>query len=345
MNTSMSIPHTITAVAPVRVCDVGGWTDTWFARTGAVCSIAINRMVRVIITTTPANVPFITFDIRNYQHVCSLAEARTHHPLLAVALDELPPPPDRTLNITIDSDMPPGSSTGTSAAVSVALLAALAATHGTTLPASELARRAHRLETVHLLQQSGVQDQIGAAFGGANAITITNYPETSVEQITLHDPFITAFNQQHTLYYYGKPHRSSDIHQQVIARITRDATSAHALDPMRHAASTAADALRANDLRGFATTLIRNTEAQSQLHPELVSDTAQRIIAIAQQHDAWGWKVNGAGGDGGSISLIATDHPQVRQQMHAELARALPHIVRIESAFCPHGVQVSINQD
>lgn len=339
---SSTTPQHVTAVAPVRVCDVGGWTDTWFARTGAVCSIAIDRMVRVSIALSSSPSPRITFDVRNYQQVLSLAQARVAHPLLAVALDELPPPSDYTLTITIDADLPPGSSTGTSAAVSVALLAALAACHGTTLSAAALAQRAHRLETVHLMQQSGVQDQLGAAFGGANFITITNYPETRVEHIDVDSPFIAAFNQQHTLFYYGKPHRSSDIHQQVIERITRAQSSVQALEPLRNAAIIAADSLRANDLRGFATTLIRNTEAQAQLHPDLVSETARRIIAIAQRHGAWGWKVNGAGGDGGSISLITSDDPLARQQMHAQLASELPHIVRIDSAFCPHGVQVSM---
>jgi len=34
-------PRVIRAEAPVRICDLGGWTDTWFAEHGAVCSIAV----------------------------------------------------------------------------------------------------------------------------------------------------------------------------------------------------------------------------------------------------------------------------------------------------------------
>lgn len=337
------IPHTISACAPVRVCDVGGWTDTWFARTGYVTSIAVNRLVRVTIRATPSRQTAVVFEVRNYHQTLSLAEARQQHPLLAVATDEISLPNGHTYTITIDADMPPGSSTGTSAAVSVALLAALASCNNIQLSAAELAHRAHRLETVHLGQQSGVQDQIGAAYGGANFITITDYPSTVVEHINLTETCITAFNQQHTLFYYGTPHRSSDIHQQVITRITREQSSVNALEPLRIAAKAAADALRRNDLRTFATTLIDNTEAQSQLHPELVNQTAHRIIAIAKHHDAWGWKVNGAGGDGGSISVIASDNPDTRRHMYATLAQELPHIVRIDSAFCPQGVQVTID--
>ncbi|MEY3989597.1 MAG: hypothetical protein RI985_678 [Chloroflexota bacterium] len=337
------IPQHIATFAPVRVCDVGGWTDTWFAQTGSVCSIAINRGVHVTIDTVPSTTTHIKFHVHNYQQTLSLDEARHHHPLLAVALDETPIPTGYAYTITIDADMPPGSSTGTSAAVSVALLAALAACNQTIVSAHTLAKQAHRLETVHLRQQSGVQDQIGTAFGGANLITITNYPETHVEHIDVGQAFVTAFNQQHVLFYYGKPHRSSDIHQQVIDRITREQSGLRALEPMRQAALTAAIALRAGDLRSFAATLIRNTEAQSQLHPDLVSATARQIIDIAKRYDAWGWKVNGAGGDGGSISLIASNNMQQRQLMRAHLAQELPHVVCIDSEFCAHGVQVTLN--
>ena len=31
----------INSVAPIRICDNGGWTDTWFAKFGAGCNIAV----------------------------------------------------------------------------------------------------------------------------------------------------------------------------------------------------------------------------------------------------------------------------------------------------------------
>ena len=38
----------VRAHAPVRVCDVGGWTDTWFGSPGQVCSIAVSPGVQVL---------------------------------------------------------------------------------------------------------------------------------------------------------------------------------------------------------------------------------------------------------------------------------------------------------
>jgi len=55
--------------------------------------------------------------------------------------------------------------------------------------------------------------------------------------------------------------------------------------------------------------MIANTEAQRALHPELIGERHQRVIDIARDHGAIGWKVNGAGGDGGSVTLLSDDNP------------------------------------
>ena len=55
--------------------------------------------------------------------------------------------------------------------------------------------------------------------------------------------------------------------------------------------------------------MIRNTEAQANLHETLVSETARQIFDMAKHYGAIGWKVNGAGGDGGSVTILSgPDH-------------------------------------
>jgi D-glycero-alpha-D-manno-heptose-7-phosphate kinase len=51
--------------------------------------------------------------------------------------------------------------------------------------------------------------------------------------------------------------------------------------------------------------MIANTEAQRSLHPELVGVDARRVIEFAAAQGAVGWKVNGAGGDGGSVTILS----------------------------------------
>ena len=40
----------VKAMAPARVCDFGGWTDTWFAKHGRVMNIAVDLYAKVIIS-------------------------------------------------------------------------------------------------------------------------------------------------------------------------------------------------------------------------------------------------------------------------------------------------------
>jgi len=62
-----------------------------------------------------------------------------------------------------------------------------------------------------------------------------------------------------------------------------------------------------------------NTEAQRRLHLDLISPEHQRIIDIAREHGALGWKVNGAGGDGGSVTILCGDVSQVKRTMIREI--------------------------
>jgi D-glycero-alpha-D-manno-heptose-7-phosphate kinase len=47
-----------------------------------------------------------------------------------------------------------------------------------------------------------------------------------------------------------------------------------------------------------------NTQWQSQMHPGILGEQAQLVIETAERCGAEGWKLNGAGGNGGSITLL-----------------------------------------
>jgi D-glycero-alpha-D-manno-heptose-7-phosphate kinase len=65
--------------------------------------------------------------------------------------------------------------------------------------------------------------------------------------------------------------------------------------------------------------MIDNTEAQAALHPSLVGAAAREVIETARWLGAIGWKVNGAGGDGGSLTLLSPD-PEARRRLEERLA-------------------------
>jgi D-glycero-alpha-D-manno-heptose-7-phosphate kinase len=267
----------VIATAPVRVCDVGGWTDTWFAGHGRVCSIAVRPGVRVEVRPGARDGAGALLD-------AVLAEAGVHD-----------------VHLVVTSAVPPGSSLGTSAAVVVAALAALG------VPRDELARRAHRVETEHLGLQSGVQDQHAAVDGGAALLTV-DYPDVERRRLAVPGSTWQALGERLVTCFLGE-HRSSAVHERVIADLTGDPRP---LEELRSLAGAAADALVAGDLLGYGRTLARSTEAQRSLHPSLVSAAAEQVIDAARAAGALGWKVNGAGGDGGTVTVLLGDDPLPR---------------------------------
>ena len=116
----------INAVAPIRVCDNGGWTDTWFSGHGRVFDIAVSPLVEVEVREYPTGSALdpVVLEVENYGDRYSMAD-RGRHPLLEAAIDAAHVPPDRPIVVRISSAAPAGSSTGTSAAVAVALIGAL----------------------------------------------------------------------------------------------------------------------------------------------------------------------------------------------------------------------------
>lgn len=315
----------ITATAPVRVCDVGGWTDTWFAGTGAVFSIAVEPVVEVQVRVAPARggpeVVVAAPDL-GQRSAFDVGAAPGTLPLLEAACEQAVVPGGCALEVTVRAGVPAGCGTGTSAAVVVALLGALDRLTPGTLPPAELAAAAHLVETERLGQQSGVQDQLAAAFGGINLFDV-RYPSARVTRIEVPEPELADLGARLALVWLGHPHRSSEVHEEVIARLSATGSGAPELDALRSAARSAALAAAAGDLAGLAAAMRSSTEAQRSLHPALVSDQAQALFDVAAAAGAIGWKVNGAGGDGGSLTLLAGPDPGATEALVAAVT-ALP---------------------
>ena len=292
----------IEASAPVRICDFGGWTDTWFGAPGRVLNLAVTPGVAVQVRES-VDPGVVALHVATYGDRYRVTPGDTsrvdRHPLLEAAIDACPPPPGIGVEITVDSAVPAGCAAGTSAAVTMAMLAALRAVRGESPPAREIAYAAHGLEVGVLGGESGIQDQLCVAFGGINYFEIEPYPEARVFPL----PAWGELEERLTVAYLGRAHDSAAIHRKVIADVTTRGPEVFA--PLRDAAVAAREAVAARDLEGFGRAMIRNTEAQASLDPALVGDAAHRVIESAAAQGASGWKVNGAGGDGGSITVLS----------------------------------------
>ena len=300
----------INAVAPIRVCDLGGWTDTWFAERGAVLNIGVYPYAEVQIypfETEPGTKRQVIIHAENFgERYIIYPEDMEYdrHPLLEASIDIMALPENLSFEINLFSMAPAGCSTGTSAAVSVALLGALDwLTPGRRTP-HEIAALAHRVETEKLGLQCGIQDQLASAYGGICFIEMFAYPHASVSQIVLPNSVWWELERRLLLVFLGRSHSSSEVHGRVIERFEQKGADKSALEPLRQAAYGGKEALYAADFAAFGRHMIANTEAQAALHPALVSEAATEVISLAREHGALGWKVNGAGGEGGSLTLL-----------------------------------------
>jgi len=339
----------ITATAPVRTCDCGGWTDTWFARHGAVFQVAVNPGVRVVVQVeaappgppAPVLLAAENFGDRYLFPVGVRPWAR--HALLEAAIESEGVPAGMAIEVSVRSAVPPGAATGTSGAVCVALIGALRALWGRSTDPYDVARAAHAVEVQLLGQQSGVQDQLGAAHGGISFIEIPEYPSAIRHAVGVSDKVHAALEQQLLLVYLGRAHSSTAIHEDVILGLDRPgSTGRAALDDLRAAAAAARGAVESGDLAALGEAMRACTEGQRRLHPSLVGSDAQRVIDSVAARGALGWKVNGAGGEGGSLAVLCPPGAGERAAIETAVAQASSAYQVLPTAIAPAGLQVEL---
>ncbi|HEU5103875.1 MAG TPA: GHMP kinase [Roseiflexaceae bacterium] len=335
----------INAVAPIRICDNGGWTDTWFAGHGKIFNIGVYPYVEVQVAIHPRETrpDWIMLHAENYGERYAIEPGQPsyqRHPLLEAAVEEVMPPEQYALEISIHSEVPAGASTGTSAAVSVALIGALDCLTPGRMTAHEVAYAAHRVETERLKLQSGIQDQLCAAYGALNYIDMFRYPYATVSQIQVPNSIWWELERRLVLIFLGKTHSSSAVHEQVIAGLESEGGSSPRLHALRRAAERSRDAIYAGDFTALGRAMIDNTTAQAELHTSLISDDARQLIAIAQEHGAIGWKVNGAGGEGGSVTLLCGPSASARRNLLRTIVEVNPLFQPIPTYLSRTGLRV-----
>jgi D-glycero-alpha-D-manno-heptose-7-phosphate kinase len=321
----------LNAAAPIRICDIGGWTDTWFAGHGTIFNIAVYPYVEVQIHLVDAAEleSRVVINLENFNERFAVDPkqlAYDKHPLIEAALDVMAIPEDVSFEVNIFSTAPPGASTGTSAAVSVALIGALDSLTSGRLSPHEVAMLAHSLETEKLGLQCGIQDQLCSAYGGINFIQMHAFPHASVSPVLVPNSIWWELEQRLAVVYIGTPHSSNEVHKMVIAGMGANASSDPRLEELRRLASQAKNAIYTGDFSLLGDTMNRNTDVQRAMHKDLVCPKFEEIISVSKSFGVLGCKVNGAGGDGGSVTILCGDVSQVKRTMIREIEQ--------ENALC-----------
>jgi D-glycero-alpha-D-manno-heptose-7-phosphate kinase len=199
---------------------------------------------------------------------------------------------------------------------------------------------AHKIETELLKQQCGIQDQIASAYGGINYIDMYEYPYSSVSQIRVSEKMWWELERRLSLIFIGDSHSSSEVHKMVINKLENSGPDSSELVTLRRAAEKSRDALYAEDLEALGGAMIENTEAQRALHPDLVGTKHQKIIEVARRHRALGWKVNGAGGDGGSVTILNRQSQLDKRTMIRDILEMDVGFRNIPINLCHFGLRV-----
>ncbi|MFX0106002.1 MAG: hypothetical protein ACFE75_10990 [Candidatus Hodarchaeota archaeon] len=290
--------------APVRICDIGGWTDTWFYPKGAVFNICVDLYSYVRIVPTNKNkINIISENLELKAEIKDFRDIRYdgNLDLLKAAIKSMNI--KNGMNIYVRTDAPPSCGTGTSASLAVALIAALAHFSNKNLTPEEIASLAHKLEIEELKLESGIQDQYAAALGGINFMEI-DYPYASIFPIKLDDNRICELENQLILVYLSS-RSSNEMHKAVIKNYKQgDSTTIKSFEIMKKCAFEMRDAIYSKNLDLIGKIMKRNWNAQKKLHPLMINPIINKIEQLAKKYGAIGFKLNGAGG-GGSATILA----------------------------------------
>ena len=298
----------IEVLTPTRICDLGGWTDTWFAKKGAVLNMGVLPGVHVCVCEESERLAGGEIELRlnNFNEVYLFDAEKIQHPLIDTVVSFLQPYRWDAFSIEIESEIPPGASMGTSASVMVGLIRALRQISLKEVEMSDAAL-AHWIESELLEQQTGIQDQVIACLGGIQFIQIDDYPYSESKAVAVSPLLRKSLETQLRTIYIGLPHQSSAIHEMVIEKMEKDeAFNERYLEALRRCAIEGKKALEAEDLAWFGRVMRENTAIQAEMHAELVSDGAKELIEQFGEF-CLGWKVNGAGGDGGTVSFLVKE--------------------------------------
>jgi D-glycero-alpha-D-manno-heptose-7-phosphate kinase len=288
--------------APIRLDFAGGWTDVppFSEREGgAVVNATINRYTyATLIPRHEQSIRIISADfdtfleVENYRKL----EYDGNLDLIKAAIRVLGM--ETGMDLYVRCDAPPGSGTGSSASIGVALIGLLNTLQREKLSPHEIAKLARDLELRELKIAGGKQDQYAAALGGINYLEFED-PAVSNSKLKIPDAVINELEKQLILCYTGKSRLSGDIIKIVMSAYERkEEQTTRALRSIKRIATEMKSALMCADLDAFADLMRRNWENQKLLDKSVSNPQIDHLFEIAYAHGALGGKALGAGGGG-----------------------------------------------
>ncbi|HET9166873.1 MAG TPA: hypothetical protein VFP11_12820, partial [Candidatus Angelobacter sp.] len=204
------------ARTPVRISFGGGGTDlpSYVQKHGgAALSTTINKYVYTILhERNDGNLQIISSDLQvfeNWKHLNNIDLSGTPLALPLAVLKSLGQ--DVSLDLFLASEVPPGTGLGSSAAVCVNTLHAVAAYLKEQPSKHGLAQQAFSIVRQAFGKPAGKQDEFAVSFGGLNYFTFHPDGATSVDPLQLAPETLRALEQKLMLFFTGQARDSRTI--------------------------------------------------------------------------------------------------------------------------------------
>jgi len=325
--------------APLRISFAGGGTDVppyCDERGGAVLNSTIDRYAYC--TISPREDREITIRsldfgvVEKWQAGRDLFAYDGNLDLIKAVLNHFEV--DRGFDMFLHCDAPPGSGLGSSSAVIVSIIGAMAEWLNVPLSQYEIANLAYVLERKELGQAGGKQDQYAAVFGGFNYMEF-NGQQTVVMPLRVKADILNELHYSLLLGNTGRTRVSSGIIASQTEGYRRgESQVVEALDNTKRLARETKDALLRGDIRGIGELLNASWENKKRFTTAISNERIDTIYETAVANGAIGGKISGAGGGGFMFFICEYDRKHL---VANELAKLGVEIVNYN--FDKYGLQ------
>ncbi len=333
---------TVFAKAPLRLAMAGGGTDLmpyWSNYGGVVLNGTIDQYAYCKIEPHHEWL-FVSVDLNNHQAFSYLDKEYVSGSmkLLINTYQYLTKDLDREpVKITTYVEAPPGSGLGSSSALVVALISAIAEYYAIPLGEYDIAEYAVDVERNICDLPGGKQDQFAAAFGGFNFIEFLPDGRTIVNPLRLNFKTQNMLELSTVLYYVGKPRKSERVIETTSQNLMKnDQLTLQATHRIKDACIEYKRSLLLGDVDKICETMNTYWKNKIQTNKNVASPELIDSYEFALQNGAKAAKISGAGGGGHMI--LFTDFEKRHQLITALKERNIGRIVPFK--FVKHGVDV-----
>jgi D-glycero-alpha-D-manno-heptose-7-phosphate kinase len=321
---------------PFRISFFGGGTDypEWYSEHGgAVLATTIDKYCYISVRELP---PF--FDHR-FRVVYSIVEnvkdiREIQHPAVRSVLEWLKV--DKGLEIHHDGDLPARSGLGSSSAFTVGLINAVHALDGRYVSKETLASEAIHVEQCVLRERVGLQDQISAAFGGFNHISIAPNGTHTVSPVVLPRERLSTLQEHLLLVFTGISRTAAEVAESVVENLRKKTADIRTMHEMvNHAIAILASP--ATDVVEFGRLLRESWTLKRSLSSRVTNRTVDSLMETAIGAGAVGGKLLGAGG-GGFMLLF------VKPSERTKVTKALEKLITVPFRFDGSGSRIVLYQ-